>query len=60
MSGDVAQQVDADRYFGVPEPGQLVSVRRRQWLVADIEAAEAEGLAQQNQQERRDSDRHHQ
>ena len=47
MSGEVAQQVDADRYFGVPEPGQLVSVRRRQWIVADVEASEAEGLAQQ-------------
>ncbi|MDA0892713.1 MAG: DISARM system SNF2-like helicase DrmD [Proteobacteria bacterium] len=47
MSGEVSQQVDADRYFGVPEPGQLVSVRRRQWIVADVEASEAEGLAQQ-------------
>ena len=30
--------------LGFPEPGQLVSVRRRQWIVADVEASEVRSL----------------
>ena len=35
--------------FATPEPGQLVSVRRRQWLVADVESSEATSLSDAGQ-----------
>ena len=37
------------KLFSAPEPGQLVSVRRRQWLVADTEAAGTCGPALESQ-----------
>lgn len=33
--GDTAE-IDAEYYRGVPEPGQIVEVRRRRWIVADV------------------------
>lgn len=32
-------QLEYQRYRARPEPGQLVEVRRRQWVVADVDAA---------------------
>jgi hypothetical protein len=34
-------RLDGIRYLSAPEPGQLVEVRRRQWVVADIVASES-------------------
>ena len=40
-SADMNPSVDAqfNNYQARPEPGQLVEVRRRQWVVADVDAS---------------------
>ena len=37
---DSTTQITKDTYSTPPEPGQLVEVRRRQWVVADIQKSE--------------------
>src|SRR5574337_1470711 len=36
---EVQTEQQAQTYRARPEPGQLVEVRRRQWVVADVDAA---------------------
>jgi len=51
MSAKITAEKREETIFGVPEPGQLVEVRRRQWVVGDvrgssIEASEQRGVPQ--------------
>lgn len=47
-AGGVLDQPQARLVSPPPEPGQLVDVRRRQWIVADVLAAQGEGLTRQH------------
>lgn len=38
---DRMTNVARETFSNVPEPGQLVEVRRRQWIVADIQRAQS-------------------
>lgn len=48
MMDNTTQRVSG-KYFTPPEPGQLVEVRRRQWIVADIQLSEVEGIGKTGQ-----------
>ena len=39
----------SDGYRAIPEPGQLVEVRRRQWVVADVDAGALSDLGVSSQ-----------
>jgi superfamily II DNA or RNA helicase len=41
MSATVEPESEESAYFSAPEPGQLVEVRRRRWIVADVLSSES-------------------
>ena len=46
---NVSNEKANERYSACPEPGQLVEVRRRQWVVADVASSQLDGASiQQN------------
>src|SRR5687768_6497127 len=46
---NVSNENANERYSACPEPGQLVEVRRRQWVVADVASSQLDGASiQQN------------
>ena len=43
--GSYTETLENDAYRSAPEPGQLVEVRRRQWIVADVDASQSPDLS---------------
>ncbi len=42
---EISNKVDNETYRARPEPGQLVEVRRRQWVVADVASSKLESIS---------------
>jgi SNF2 family DNA or RNA helicase len=42
---EASNKISSQRYSARPEPGQLVEVRRRQWVVADVVSSKLEGAS---------------